>query len=132
MQSPQESVLAIQYFIEADSQITQTDGDCIPLRDEFNGVDHVRAWNAWLWLHLDSVIDANHSHVSLKENHLVNLFEVVDLLYLAVVDVLVAQLGRLLVTHVHLCGILSVILDLVLDQVRGQVCKLDRWRVNLV
>ena len=80
-----EAMLAVLDLIEANSQIAQRDGDGVTLRDELNGIDDARAGDAWLLLHLDSVIDPYYSHVGLKQDHLVDFLEVVDLLDLAVV-----------------------------------------------
>jgi hypothetical protein len=67
--------------------------------------------------HLYRVVDANYSHICFEKDHLIDLFEVVDFLDLSVMGLAVNNLGRLLVEHVNLGGILSVIPNFMLNQI---------------
>ena len=49
-----------------------------------------------------------------KQNYLVNLFKVVDFLYLAVMRLNVNYVLRLLVEHINLGRVLGVVFDLML------------------
>ena len=92
----------------------------------------MRALNAWLWLHLDSIVDANNFHIGLEQDNFVNLLEVVNFLNLTIVRGPVSQVFLLLVAHIHLSSVLSIVLDLMLDQVRGKISEFDCGRIDLV
>ena len=132
MERSLEPIGAIHDLIEPNRQIAQTYRNRIPFRYKLNSVDDMGALDARLLLHFDSVVDANHFHVGFEKDHLVDLFEVVNFLDLAVVALTVDDIGGFLVHHVDLCGVFRVIFDLVLDEIRGQVGELDGWRVSLI
>jgi len=132
MKGSQETIWVALDLIETNSQITETDGDGVAVGDKFYGVNHTLALYAGLLFHFSGVIDANNLHISLEHDHLINLLEIVNLLNLAIMRSPIDDVCRLRVLHVHLSGIFSVILNLMLDQIGSQIRKLDSWRICFI
>ena len=135
MQSSQEAWFwTLSDVPESDGQVRATDGYglLVWIIDVLDGIDHTRADDRLLSFHGLAVVDSDHFHVLFVEDDLVNWLEVVDLLNLSVMSSLVYDFSCFSVHHVHLSGVLRVVLDLMLDQIGSQVGKLDRWSVSLI
>ena len=118
--------------VESDSEVAEADGDGVTIRNHLNRVDYTTALDLLLQFHLDGIVDPDQFHVRLEQDDLVDALKVVDLVDDTVMRYAILNFSRLCVHHVNLGGIFSVVLNLMLNQVRRQVCKLDGLRIRLV
>lgn len=126
-------VVLVRGVEEYDSAVAQTHCNCVVARTKFNSQNHTHTRDVFFPLHCTGSINSNKSHVLLEKNHLVYLLEVKYFFDVVVVGCLILDVYAFGVAHVAVAlSIPMSVFDLVLNQVSGQLLKLNSFARSLL
>jgi len=113
-------VVLVSCVEEDNRSVAQTNSNGVFVRAVFYSENYSHARDVFLPLHGWGVVNADKTHALLEQNHLIDLLEIEDLLYVVVVRCLVLDISTLSVAHVcvALCARVCL-LDFVFYEVGG-------------